>query len=215
MKSHPVATLDLEFYYLKAIRIYIYQENYKYMHFDDYQHLTATTTRHRLNPLITIETLIPPPPSKKPSYLFNDELDSPSCLIILEPYLLHTHDCEIYCKDDINKTTTTNSTTFHSILYDVILSILLDSKKLPKSWNGSMSSLGQLLAYDTAAKYIIVGCDINKSLSSNILFEFALQCFLTSPRLSLPHSPSSNNNNDNTNTTNALLIDVSFSKIFG
>ena len=66
-----------------------------------------------------------------------------------------------------------------------------------------MSSLGQLLAYDTAAKYIIVGCDINKSLSSNILFEFALQCFLTSPRLSLPHSPSSNNNNDNTNTTNA------------
>ena len=69
-----------------------------------------------------------------------------------------------------------------------------------------MSSLGQLLAYDTAAKYIIVGCDINKSLSSNILFEFALQCFLTSPRLSLPHSPSSNNNNDNTNTTNTKII---------
>jgi len=129
-----------------------------------------------------------------------------SCLIILEPYLLQTHDCEVYREDDINKKTTNNSTTFYSILYDVILSILLDSKKLPKSWNDSMSSLGQLLAYDTAAKYIIVGCDINRSLSSNKLFESALQCFLTTPRLPLPHSPSSNNNNDNTNTINTKII---------
>jgi len=35
-----------------------------------------------------------------------------SCLIVLESYLLQTHDCEVYREDDINKETTNNSTTF-------------------------------------------------------------------------------------------------------
>jgi len=51
----------------------------------------------------------------------------------------------------------------YSTLYDLILSMILNSKKLPKNWNDSMSFLSQLLAYDTVAKYIIVGCDINRN----------------------------------------------------